>query len=103
LPSRTPNLTDFLCAVADISSKKLSRALNGIQPLTGLELAYLLKIIEDLKGLANDASPYPVAFRRADLIKKMLEQRRAGLRLIPIAVGPQEAIVDFEMEFEAKQ
>jgi hypothetical protein len=92
---------DFLCAIAEISSKKLSRALSGIQALSGPELTHLMKTIENLKGLASDADPYPVSFRRVDLIRRMLERRKAGIHFIPIPLGPQAEIADWEAELEA--
>jgi hypothetical protein len=78
---------DFLCSVAGISSTKLSRHLNQIQPMAGPELANLLNVIAEMRALTEDARPYPVAFRKADLIKRMLERRRTGRRFIPIEIG----------------
>jgi hypothetical protein len=78
---------DFLAAIAQISSKKLSRFMSGIQPLPGPELEHLLGVIRELKGLAEDGAPYPVEFKRADVIRRLVEQRRSGRRWIPIQIG----------------
>ena len=95
---------DFLCAVSGVSSKKLSRFMKDIAPLTGPELEQLMSTIRELRGLQQDAHPLPLAFSNARIIGGLLEKRRAGLRIVPILVGPDEVVEQIELEMEtAKQ
>ena len=89
---------DFLCAVAGISPKKLSRFMKDIAPLSGPELEMLMDTIRQLEGLQQDAHPLPLAFTNARIIGGLLEKRRAGLRIVPILVGPNEIVDQIELE-----
>jgi hypothetical protein len=89
---------DFLCAVANVSHKKLSRFLKDIAPMSGPELEGLMDTIRQLKGLQSDAAPLPVSFTNARVITELLRKRRVGLRLVTIPVGPAEVIDELETE-----
>jgi len=89
------------CVLAGISETRFSRALRNVQPFGGGELQHLMSILQQMTGLVEDARPYPLSFKDPQIIKSLLFHRRAGLRLVPVPVGPAEAIVDFESEFEA--
>jgi hypothetical protein len=96
-----PCSMDFLGAVSGISTTKLSRFLKDIAPLSGPELAGLMDTIEQLRGLARDASPLPLAFMNARVISGLIAKRRAGLRIVPILVGPDEVVEQIEIEMTA--
>jgi hypothetical protein len=79
-----------------ISETRLSRALRGIQPLGGPEIEILSKLLAELTALVQDAEPYVLSFRNPERIKALLEQRRSGLRLILVPLGPPHLIEEFE-------
>jgi hypothetical protein len=74
---------DVYCAIAGISTSRLSRAFRGLYPLTGPESIALTNVVHELEGLAQDALPYPVNFRDAAAIKTLIGYRRDGIRFIP--------------------
>jgi len=87
-----------LCVLSGISETKLSRAFRGVQDLTGPEVEILTKVLSELDNLVQDASPYQLSFRNPQRIKSLLEQRRAGLRLVLIPLGPKHLCEQFESE-----
>ena len=91
------------CAIANFSETKFSRAVRGLQPLNGGEIQQLTKLLTQIRDLCYDASPLPVSFRDPGAIKKLLAHRRAGVRLVPVPVGPAGAVADFETEFMEAQ
>ncbi len=91
---------DFLCAVAEISPKKLSNFMRDIKPLNGHEIMRLMKIVEELKALAEDAKPFVLAFRNPKYIRSLIDQRRSGVRFVPQIV-PEGT--DAENSFDSKR
>ena len=80
----------LFCLIAGISETRWSRAVRGIQPLGGAEIEHLVKVVQELTGLALDAEPLPLSFKNPAVVKSLLAERRGGRRWIPICVGPQE-------------
>ena len=87
---------ETLAALVGISPASLSRFMTKNANLP--ELSVLMETISDLDALVSDAAPYSLPFDDVAATKKMIERFRAGLRFIPVAVGPQEEIADFEVE-----
>jgi hypothetical protein len=85
------------CAIAGVSHSKWSRSLRGTENWNGDTLLRLSRLIEEIIGLARDAEPFVLSFKDADKISRLLEWRRAGLRLIPIPVGPKDIVLQFEV------
>jgi|SRR5665213_2613429 len=84
------------CAIAGVSHSKWSRAQRGVECFHGDALLRLSKLADELAELVNDAAPYVLSFKDAEKIARLLNWRRAGLRLIPIPVGPQQIVAQFE-------
>jgi hypothetical protein len=87
---------DVFCTLGNISHSKWSRALRGVENFNGDTLVRLSRLADELVGLANDAAPYVLSFKNAEAVGRLLNWRRAGLRLIPIPVGPQQIVAQFE-------
>jgi transcriptional regulator with XRE-family HTH domain len=87
---------ETLSAVVGISPASLSRFMTKNSNLP--ELSKLMRTIADLDALVIDANPYSLPFDDVEAVKKMIERFRAGLRFIPVVVGPAEEIADFEVE-----
>jgi hypothetical protein len=87
---------DVFCTLAKISHSKWSRALRGVENFNGDTIVRLSQLADELTGLARDAEPYILSFKNAEAVARLLEWRRAGLRLIPIAVGSKEIVAQFE-------
>jgi transcriptional regulator with XRE-family HTH domain len=77
---------DIFCVLAGISQSRLSRALRGIQPLTGPECQALSKIAEDLSALADGAMPFTLSFRNLEAVRTLLEHRRNGIRWVATVI-----------------
>jgi hypothetical protein len=91
------------CLLAGISETRLSRAFRGVQPLGGPEIEKLTKVLAELTSLVEDAEPYLLSFRNPQRVKALLEQRRAGLRLVLIPLGPPNLIAEFESNVKSGQ
>jgi hypothetical protein len=91
---------DVFCSLTSVSPTRWSRALRGLAPLTGPEIESLSKVAEDLAGLVRDAEPFPLSFRNLATIKSLLNQRRNGVRWIPVPLGPEKIIREVELEME---
>jgi hypothetical protein len=87
---------DVFCKLCDISPSKWSRALRDIQGLNGLELERVGRMLDLIAGVARDSEPIPVSFKNVQAIKTLIDMRKKGARWIPILVGTQDAIQDFE-------
>jgi hypothetical protein len=89
--------TETLAVISGYSNTRLSRAFRGLQDFSGQEIETLLDLIRDLKGLVQDAAPYPVSFKNPAIIKSLVECRRAGQRWIPICIGPVQEVSETEL------
>ena len=89
---------DVFCLLAGISPSRWSRAQRGLAPLSGPECEALSRLVEELSNLVEDAKPYILSFRNPECVKALLEQRRQGLRLILIPLGPARLCEQFESE-----
>ena len=81
---------DVFCLLTGVSPTRWSRALRGLAPLGGHEIESLSKIAEELTGLVQDAEPFPLSFKNPAIIKQLLEDRRQGIRWIPLCLGRKD-------------
>jgi hypothetical protein len=87
---------DVFCTLGKISHSKWSRALRGVENFNGDTIVRLSQLADELTGLARDAEPYILSFKNAESVARLLEWRRVGLRLIPIPVGSESIVAQFE-------
>jgi transcriptional regulator with XRE-family HTH domain len=83
-----------VCKITGVSPASLSRFMAGNKNLPGL--VELLRTLYDLDKIAADSPPYAVPVHDATAVRKMIEDYRNGTRYIPVAVGGQESLPDFE-------
>src|SRR5260221_3553712 len=73
---------ETFCQLARISSTRWSRALSGVKPLSGPECLALSDLVQELRAIINDATLIPVSLRDVEAVKRLLELRANGIKLI---------------------
>jgi len=72
--------------LSGVNRTKLSQSLRGLSSFTGPEQLRLAVLVEELRGLAGDASPLKLSFRDVDAIRRLLEHKRHGIKWETVAV-----------------
>ena len=67
-------------AISGVSQSRISMSFRGVRGFSIPEIQLLNALIADLREIAQDAAPFPVAFRNVEAVRRLLEQKRGGDR-----------------------
>ena len=68
----------FLCALDGglVSASRLNLALNGTKALEHHQTKPLMALVSELRDVAGEHAPFPVAFKNPALFRQLLGERR---------------------------
>jgi hypothetical protein len=66
--------------ISGVTPTRLSQAFRGTRDFCIPEILSLNELIAELRQIAQDAAPFPVAFRNVEAVRRLLEQKRGGVK-----------------------
>lgn len=66
-------------ALSGVSQSRLSSAFRGVRCFSGPEIEKLSALVTELREIADNAAPIPVAFQNIEATKRLLSLRRGGI------------------------
>jgi hypothetical protein len=73
---------ETFCKISGISSSRWNRAISGTKPLDSEECLALSSLIQELRGIIQDATLLPISLRDVESIRRLLELRRGGIKVV---------------------